>query len=79
MIRVLSPPYEHHSNQIHCPVMRSNLLPLKTRRVGKFVESSNVSFVYMVWKLGEKGASSGSSTSLDHGSKLRSPSPKALE
>ncbi|GFX19613.1 hypothetical protein TNCV_2075211 [Trichonephila clavipes] len=32
--------------------------------------------VGVVWELGEGGASSG--TSLDHGSKLRGPSPKAL-
>ncbi|GFV22320.1 hypothetical protein TNCV_3923801 [Trichonephila clavipes] len=44
----------------------------------KTVESSNV-LLLVRWKLGERGEPSQmSSSSLDHGSKLRSPSPKAL-
>ncbi|GFV66613.1 hypothetical protein TNCV_1612221 [Trichonephila clavipes] len=45
----------------------------------KFIESSNVLPCGGVWYSGEVVPAQVSSTSLDHGSKLRSSSPKALE
>ncbi|GFT57759.1 hypothetical protein TNCV_1663281 [Trichonephila clavipes] len=61
--------------------MSSKRVPLKTRRVGamhvKSVESSNV--LSLVWQLGVgRMLAQVTSSSLDHGSKLRSPSTKAL-
>ncbi|GFW77199.1 hypothetical protein TNCV_2726291 [Trichonephila clavipes] len=35
--------------------------------------------VFVVWKLGERVPAQVLSSSLDHGAKLRDPSPKALE
>ncbi|GFX31387.1 uncharacterized protein TNCV_2062031 [Trichonephila clavipes] len=65
-------------------VMSSNPVPLKTRRVGqrctlnlsRAQTSSRWSGV--VFELGEVVPGQVSSSSLDHGSKSRSPSPKAL-
>ncbi|GFT03302.1 hypothetical protein TNCV_2984871 [Trichonephila clavipes] len=51
--------------------------PCREAMYVKYVESSNV--LPLVWKLGEEVPAQLSSSSLDHGSKVRSPSPKALE
>ncbi|GFV00036.1 uncharacterized protein TNCV_4057091 [Trichonephila clavipes] len=60
----------------------SSPVPLKTRRVGQRctlnLSRAEMSSRGVVWWLGEGVPAQVSSTSLDHGSKLRGPSPKAL-
>ncbi|GFV11387.1 uncharacterized protein TNCV_299871 [Trichonephila clavipes] len=63
-------------------VMSSIPVPLKTRRVGQRctlnLSRAETSSRWCGVVVRRGGASSVSSTSLDHGSKLRGPSPKAL-
>ncbi|GFY11690.1 hypothetical protein TNCV_2539721 [Trichonephila clavipes] len=51
--------------------------PCKAAMHDKYVKSLKLP-PQLVWQLGEGVPAQVSSTSLDHGSKLRSPSPKAL-
>ncbi|GFV39473.1 uncharacterized protein TNCV_4796701 [Trichonephila clavipes] len=66
---------------VACLVTSSSPVPLKTRRVGQRctinLSRAETSSRWCGVELGE-GASSGVVPSLDHGSKLRGPSPKAL-
>ncbi|GFX53138.1 hypothetical protein TNCV_361331 [Trichonephila clavipes] len=57
-------------------VMSSSPVPLKTHRVGRSELKRHL--VGVVWQLAEGVLSQVSSPSLDHGSNLRGPSPKAL-
>ncbi|GFX29616.1 uncharacterized protein TNCV_4776881 [Trichonephila clavipes] len=64
-------------------VMSSSPVPLKTRRVGQrctlnLSRAETSSPWCSVGELGNGVPAQVSSTSLDHGSKLRGPSPKAL-
>ncbi|GFX49780.1 uncharacterized protein TNCV_3073331 [Trichonephila clavipes] len=64
-------------------VMSSSRVPLKTHRVGEQCTlnllRAQTFFRFVVWYLGENGVPAQvMSSSLDHGTKLRSPSPKAL-
>ncbi|GFX37515.1 uncharacterized protein TNCV_4899451 [Trichonephila clavipes] len=62
--------------------MSSSPVPLKTRRVGQRsmlnLSRAETSSRGVVWKLEEEVPAQVSSTSFDHASKLRGPSPKAL-
>ncbi|GFW70233.1 uncharacterized protein TNCV_3337511 [Trichonephila clavipes] len=63
-------------------IMSSSPEPLKTRRVGQRctlnLSRAQSPPVGVVWLLGEGVRAQVSSSSLDHGLKLRSPSPKTL-
>ncbi|GFX30358.1 uncharacterized protein TNCV_1964641 [Trichonephila clavipes] len=61
-------------------VMSSSLVPLKTLRVGqRWMLNLSIAETFSCWFLVRKGVpAQASSTSLDSGSKLRGPSPKAL-
>ncbi|GFV50030.1 uncharacterized protein TNCV_2354151 [Trichonephila clavipes] len=65
-----------------CLVTSSNPVPLKTRRVAQRctlnLSRAETSSLGVVWLLGEGVPGQVSSMSLDHSSKLRGPSPKAL-
>ncbi|GFU30199.1 uncharacterized protein TNCV_3625331 [Trichonephila clavipes] len=67
---------------VACLVTSSIPVPLKTRRVGQRctlnLSRAETSSRWCGVVVRRGGASSGASTSLDHGSKLRGPSPKAL-
>ncbi|GFW65548.1 hypothetical protein TNCV_3549711 [Trichonephila clavipes] len=56
-------------------IMRLSPVPLKTCRVGGLCTLN----LPLVWKSGEGVPAQVSSSSLDHGSKLQGPSPKAPE
>ncbi|GFU52947.1 uncharacterized protein TNCV_1142411 [Trichonephila clavipes] len=67
---------------VACLVTSSSPVPLKTRRLGQLctlnLSRAETSSRGVVWYLGEGMPAQVSSTSLDHGSKLRGTSPKAL-
>ncbi|GFX94370.1 uncharacterized protein TNCV_4294151 [Trichonephila clavipes] len=86
----IDPLQEGHGSQVvkvsdrGLRVMSSSPVRLKTRRVGKrctlnLSRAQTSSFLCsVVWQLGEVVPAQVSSSSLDHGSKLRGPLPKAL-
>ncbi|GFS98744.1 uncharacterized protein TNCV_2591891 [Trichonephila clavipes] len=68
---------------VACLVTSLSPVPLKTRRVEQrcmlnLSRAETRPPVGVAWKLGEGVPAQVSPTSLDHGSKLRGPSPKAL-
>ncbi|GFU77501.1 uncharacterized protein TNCV_3498741 [Trichonephila clavipes] len=67
---------------VACLVTSSNPVPLTTRRVGQQctlnLSRAETSSRWCGVVVRRGGASSGVATSLDHGSNLRGPSPKAL-